>query len=117
MIEAGEDRMNDFAPYSPEELQRMRRLIVAAGQSVPEWTVKLRRSADFLQSLSPGQAAIVAQQAIAIASDAEDLGAEELLAEAYAELDVVPEGERLTYISRQIILIRRQHFPGPPDES
>ena len=108
--------MNDFTPYSSDELRRMRRLILAAGQSIPEWTGKLRRSADFLQSLSPGQAAIVAQQAAAIAAEPEDYGSELLLQEARVELADVPEGERLTYISRQIILIRRQHFPGPPDD-
>ena len=108
--------MRDLNPYTDDELQRMRRLILAAGLSVQEWTQKLRRSADFLQSLSPGQAAIVAQQAAAIAADPEDLGPEILLETERAELAAVPEGERLAYISRQIILIRRVHFPGNPDE-
>jgi hypothetical protein len=108
--------MQDFGPYSIEELQRMRRLISAAGLDVREWSAKLRRSADWLQSLSPGQAAIVAQQATAIAADPDDLGPEHLLDRDRREMAGVPEGERQAYISRQIILIRRVHFPGLPDE-
>ena len=109
-------RMQDLTPYSSDELQRMRRLIRAAGLDVREWSDRLRRSADWLQSLSPGQAAIVAQQAAAIAADADDLGPEALLAEDEAELALIPEAERQAYVSRQIILIRRGHFPGPPDD-
>ena len=108
--------MQDFSPYTVEELQRMRRLILAAGLDVLEWTAKLRRSADWLQSLSPGQAAIVAQQAAAIAADPQDTGPGHLLEEERRELAGVPEPERQAYLSRQIILIRRQHFPGRPDE-
>ncbi len=108
--------MNDLSPYSAEELQRMRRLIRACGQDVPTWAGKLRRSADWLQSLSPGQAAIVAQQAAAIAADPDDCGPAELLDVDRAEVDAIPEQERPAYLSKQIIGIRRQHFPGPPDE-
>ncbi len=108
--------MHDLAPYSTEELQRMRRLICAAGLTVPEWTAKLRRSADWLQSLSPGQAAIVAQQAAAIAADPDNLGPEEAIEEERRELADIPEGKRQAYISHQLILIRRLHYPGPPDE-
>ena len=108
--------MHDLSPYTDDELRRMRRLILAAGLRVQECTQKLCRSADFLQSLSPGQAAIVAQQAAAIAADPEDLGPETLLETERMELAAVPEGERLTYISRQIILIRRLHYPGNPDQ-
>ena len=32
------------------------------------------------------------------------------------EMADVPEGERQAYISRKIIQIRREHFPGPPDD-
>lgn len=106
---------DDFGPYTPEQLQRMRRLIRAAGQDVTEWTRKLRRSADFLQSLSPSQAEIVAQQAAAIAADPEDFGPEDLLEAELLELEAIAEAERLAYISRQIILIRREHFPTVPD--
>jgi hypothetical protein len=109
--------MQDFGPYSTEELQRMRRLICAAGLDVREWTDRLRRSADWLQSLSPDQAAIVAQQAVAIAADPEDLGPEDLLEQDRREMAEVPETDRQAYISRQIIQIRRNHFPGRPDES
>jgi hypothetical protein len=108
--------MQDFHPYSTEELQRMRRLICAAGLDVLEWTAKLRRSADWLQSLSPGQAAIVAQQATAIAADPADLGPAELLEQDRREMAEIPEADRQTYISRRIIEIRREHFPGRPDE-
>jgi hypothetical protein len=108
--------MNELSPYSDDELRRMRRLIRAAGQDVEEWSRKLRRSADFLQSLSPAQAAIVAEQAAAIAADPHDLGPDGLLAVEIDEVNAVPEDERLTYISRQIILIRRAHFPGPLEE-
>src|SRR6266508_1910083 len=108
--------MRELTPYSDDELRRMRRLIIAAGLDIADWTQKLRRSADFLQSLSPGQAAIVAQQAAAIAADPADLGADEALEVELLELAEIPEGERLAYISRQIIEIRRLYFPGPPDE-
>ena len=108
--------MQDLTPYTTEELQRMRRLICAAGLNVPEWTDKLRRSADWLQSLSPGQAAIVAQQAAAIAADPDDLGPEEAFEQERAELADVPQSQRQAYISRQLIQIRRVHYPGPPDE-
>lgn len=108
--------MQDLTPYSNEELRRMRRLICAAGLKVPEWTEKLRRSADWLQSLSPGQAAIVAQQAAAIAADPDDLGPEAAMEEVRRELAGVPESQRQAYISRQLIQIRRLHFPGPPDD-
>jgi hypothetical protein len=108
--------MDDLSPYSAEELRRMRRLILACGQDVPTWTGKLRRSADWLQSLSPGQAAIVAQQAAAIAADPDDYGPAELLEAVRIEIEAIPEGERQAYLSKQIIIIRRHHFPGPPDE-
>ena len=108
--------MHDLSPYSSEELQEMRRLIFAAGFDVLEWTEKLRRSADWLQSLSPGQAAIVAQQAAAIAADPHDIGPDELLQRERAEIAAVAETERQAYISRRIIAIRRVHFPGRPDE-
>jgi hypothetical protein len=108
--------MSELAPYSDDELRRMRRLIIAAGLDIVEWTQKLRRSADFLQSLSPGQAAIVAQQAAAIAADPADVGADGALEVELLELADIPDGERLAYISRQIIEIRRAHFPGPLDD-
>lgn len=108
--------MQDLGPYTTEELQRMRRLISAAGLDVQEWTTRLRRSADWLQSLSPGQAAIVAQQAAAIAADPDDLGPDDLLEQDRREMSEVPEGDRQAFISRQIIQVRRNHFTGSPDE-
>lgn len=108
--------MQDLTPYSTEELQRIRRLISAAGLDVQVWAERLRRSADWLQSLSPGQAAIVAQQAAAIAADPEDLGPADLLEQERAEMASVPEADRQAYISRHVIQLRRLHFPGKPDE-
>lgn len=106
--------MQDLNPYADHELQRMRRLIRAAGFDVREWCDRLRRSADWLQSLSADQAAIVAQQASAIARDPDDLGTPDQPDHEEQELAAIPESERQTYLSRQIILIRRQHYP--PDE-
>lgn len=107
--------MNDFQPYTADELRRIRRLIIASGASVTDWSAKLRRSADYLQSLSPGQANIVANQALAIAADPDDTGdAVEMIA-AYEELSVVPKGERTKYLSRHVIELRRRYFTGPPD--
>lgn len=108
--------MNDLSPYTDDELRRIRRLILAAGLDIVDWANKLRRSADFLRSLSPGQAAIVAQQAAAIAAAPNDIGPDGSLEGELLELEAVPEGERRAYISRQIIAIRRLHFPGLPDE-
>ena len=51
--------MEDFSPYTQEERREMRRLLIASGASVEAWCRRLRRSADFLQSLSPAQADIV----------------------------------------------------------
>ena len=48
--------MEDFSPYTSEERREMRRLLIASGTSVEAWCRRLRRSADFLQSLSPAQA-------------------------------------------------------------
>jgi hypothetical protein len=108
--------MQDFHPYTDEELRSIRRLILACGASVDEFARRLRRSADFLQSLSPAQAEIVAQQALAIASDPEDYGADEELVAARAEVAAVPEGERLRVISRHVIEVRRRHFRDLPGE-
>jgi hypothetical protein len=108
--------MNEFHPYSPEELRRIRRLIIASGADVAEWAARLRRTADFLQSLSPGQAEIVAQQALAIAAEPEDCGTEDEIIAVREELDAVQAGERLKYVSRHVIEIRRRYFPGVPDD-
>ena len=108
--------MNAFHPYTVEELQYLRRLIVASGATVPEWAARLRRAADFLQSLSPAQAEVVAQQALAIGADPDDYGAEAELLLVREELAVVPAAERLRYVSRQVLATRRRHFPGVPDE-
>ncbi|MFN8556117.1 MAG: hypothetical protein U0531_01760 [Dehalococcoidia bacterium] len=47
-------------------------------------------AADFLQSPSPGQAEVVAQQALAIASDPADYGAEDELIIVREEIAAVP---------------------------
>lgn len=106
--------MEELTPYTRDELQRIRRLIRAAGLDVREWCDRLRRSADWLQSLSADQAAIVAQQATAIAQDPDDLGTADQVQQAEEEMAPVPESDRQAYLSRQIILIRRAHYP--PDE-
>ena len=108
--------MNGFHPYTNEELRHLRRLIIASGVSVEDWAGRLRRAADFLQSLSPGQAEIVAQQALAIAADPGDYGAEEELVIVREQCEAVPQPERLRYVSREVIEVRRRHFPGAPDE-
>jgi hypothetical protein len=108
--------MSAFHPYTIEELRGIRRLILASGASVEAWAARLRRSADYLQSLSPGQAAIVAQQALAIAADPDDYGDESELLVAHAELAAVPEGDRLRHISRYVIAVRRRHHPGLPED-
>jgi len=108
--------MNDLTPYSADELRHMRRLILAAGFNVDDWTQRLRRSADFIQSLSPAQAGIVAEQASAIAAACDDIGTPAEMDAALAEVGAVPEPDRQTYIAKQIIQIRRQHYPGPLNE-
>ncbi len=108
--------MNELHPYTPEELRHLRRLILASGWSVEDWAARLRRAADFLQSLSPAQAEVVAQQAMAIAADPEDYGDEHELLRVREEIADVPEPERLRYVSRYVIASRRRHFPGVPGE-
>jgi hypothetical protein len=108
--------MTPFHPYTDEELRHLRRLILASGSSVEAWAARLHRAAGFLQSLSPSQAEVVAQQAIAIAAAPHDYGPEEALRAVRAEIAGIPEGERLRYVSRHVIATRRRHFPGRPDE-
>lgn len=108
--------MADFHPYTREELRYIRRLILASGASVPEWAARLRRAADFLRSLSPAQAEVVAQQALAIGADPEDYGNDVELLAVREEIALVPETDRLRYISRQVIATRRRHFPDVPEE-
>lgn len=106
-----------FHPYTPEDLQRLRRLILASGSTVEAWTARLRRAADFLQSLSPSQAEVVAQQALAIAADPEDYGAQEELMIVQAEIAALPEHERARYVSKEVIAVRRRYYPSLPDEA
>lgn len=105
-----------FHPYSDDELRRIRRLILASGASVEDWTARLRRAADFLQSLSPGQAEVVAQQALAIGADPEDYGDEHELFAVREEIAAVPEADRLRYVSRHVIETRRRYYPTLPEE-
>ena len=104
--------MTQFHPYSSEELRHLRRLILATGATVPEWAARLRRAADFLQSLSPRQAEIVAQQAQAIGADPDDYGEEVELIAVREEIALVPEADRLRYVSRHVIAARRRHYPN-----
>ena len=108
--------MNELQPYSLDELRHLRRLILACGATVPEWTNKLRRTADYLTSLSPAQAQIVAQQALAIAADPDDYGDEVELDAVRVEIEAVPEGERLKYVSRHVIALRRRYYSVLPDD-
>ncbi len=107
--------MNDRQPYSIEELQLLRRLILASGAGVEEFAARLRRTADFLQSLSPVQAEIVAAQALAIAAEPDNYGEEELLIVAREEIAAIPVDQRLKHVSRQVISIRNRYFPDAPD--
>lgn len=107
--------MQDFSPYTPEERREMRRILIASGYEIAAWCGRLRRSADFLQSLSPEQAGIVAEQAAAIAADPLDYGAEEDLELARARLAAVDEAERGAYVWREIVALRRRHYPDPPE--
>lgn len=102
--------MENFSPYSQEELRAMRRLILALGSEVEAWTRRLRRSADFLLSLSEEQAGIVAEQASAIAADPGDYGSEEALAAARLLLSQVEEDKRAAFVWREIVAIRRRHY-------
>ncbi len=108
--------MNELQPYSEDELRHLRRLIIAAGVSVEEWAGRLRRTADFLQSLSPAQAAIVAQQALAIGARPHDYGDEALMVVAREEIAAVPEADRLRHVSIAVIAVRRKYFEGLPEE-
>jgi hypothetical protein len=107
--------MDDFSPYTREERQTMRRLLLASGNDIDAWCKRLRRSADFLQSLSPAQAGIVAEQAQAIAADPEDYGGDEVLETARRELAAIDESERGTYVWREIVAVRRRHYPELPE--
>ncbi len=107
--------MNELQPYTDDELRHLRRLILATGASVEEWAARLRRTADFLQSLSPAQAEIVAHQALAIAARPDDYGDEDQLISARAEIAAVPQDERLRHVSREVIAVRRRYFQGLPE--
>ena len=108
--------MSAFHPYSHDDLRLLRRLILASGAAVDEWAGKLRRTADYLQSLSPAQAEIVAQQAMAIGEDPDDYGDEDELEAARLEIELIPTGHRLKYISQQVIAVRRRYYTGVPGE-
>src|SRR5207245_759375 len=83
---------NDYSPYTQDELQEMRRLIVASGSDVPAWVQLTRRSAEFVRSLSPAQADIITAQALAVAIEPDDLGSTEgLVAAAALFAGVAPE--------------------------
>lgn len=102
--------MNDLGPYSADELREMRCLILASGAEIAAWCKRLRRSADFVSSLSPAQAGIVAEQAAAIAAGPDDLGGEEVLLAARTRLDAVPPDDRAAFVWREIVAVRRRHY-------
>ena len=99
------------APYSSEELREMRRLIVASGTSVIEWVQRTRRSAEFVRSLSPAQANVIAAQALAVAAEPEDIGSSEKLSDAEALFAEVAPEERHKRLWRLLLEIRRRHYP------
>lgn len=105
--------MNSLGPYDADELRLMRRLIIASGSDIAAWCTRLRRSADFLQSLSPEQAGIVAEQAAAIAASPTDYGGEEALAAERERMSLILEAERAAFTWREIVTLRRRHYPGP----
>lgn len=107
--------MQDFSPYTLEERREMRRLLIASGYEIDTWCGRLRRSADFLHSLSPEQAGIVAEQAAAIAADPQDYGEERDLERTRRRLAQVSEEERATYVWREIVALRRRHYPPSPE--
>jgi hypothetical protein len=108
--------MPDSGPYTLEDLQTMRRLLIASGYDVGVWCGRLRRSADFLLSLSPEQAGIVAEQAAAIAADPNDYGDEQALAATRDRLSLVAENERATFVWREIVALRRSYYPDPLED-
>jgi hypothetical protein len=102
--------MNELGPYSLDELREMRRLILASGGDIAVWCTRLHRSADFLSSLSPSQAGIIAEQAAAIAAEPEDYGDDEMLVTARATLALIPPEQRAEAVWRQIVAFRRRHY-------
>jgi hypothetical protein len=107
--------MNDVSPYTLEELREMRRLLIASGQEVDVWCRRLRRSSEFLLSLSREQAQIVAEQAAAIAADPLDYGNESDLNALRERIEGIDEAERSTWVWRQIVALRRRYYPAPPE--
>jgi hypothetical protein len=103
--------MQDLSPYTIEERQEMRRLVIALGHEVSVWCSRLRRSADYLLALSPEQAGIVAEQAAAIAWDPADYGDDAALEATRIRLASVAEGERTAFVWREILALRRRHYP------
>ncbi len=108
--------MQDLSPYTLDERREMRRLLIASGNEIDAWCRHLRRSADFLQSLSPAQAGIVAEQAAAIASDPADYGDDASLEATRQRLAMVEAAQRATYVWREIVALRRRHYPDLPEE-
>ena len=108
--------MEELSPYTIEEQQEMRRLLLASGNEIDAWCRRLRRSADFLQSLSPAQAGIVAEQAAVIAADPSNYGDEEELEATRQRLSAVEDSERAAFVWREIVALRRRHYPELPEE-
>jgi hypothetical protein len=107
--------MEELSPYTLEERQEMRRLLIASGNQIDAWCSRLRRSAGFLQSLSPAQAGIVAEQANAIEADPSDYGDDDALEATKRRLAEIEENERSTFVWREIVALRRRHYPDLPE--
>jgi hypothetical protein len=107
--------MQDSSPYTPEERREMRRLLIASGFEIDAWCTRLRRSADFLMSLSPAQAGIIVEQAEAIASDPLDYGDERELELTRIRIEQAGDQDRAKFVWNEIVEVRRRHYPVPPD--
>lgn len=103
-------------PYSREELQEMRRLIVASGIGVAVWVQRTRRSAEFVRSLSAEQAEVITTQALAVAAEPDDLGSPREIARAEALFEPIAPEERQKTLWRLLLEIRRRHYPQPPND-
>jgi hypothetical protein len=107
--------MQDFSPYTDEERREMRRLLIASGFEIDAWCNRLRRSADFLLSLSAEQAGVVAEQAAAIASDPLDYGDEQELERTRTRIAQIDEQDKAKFVWNEIVAMRRRHYPAPSD--
>jgi hypothetical protein len=103
-------------PFSSEEAREMRCLIVASGVEVSTWVERTRKSAEFVRSLSPRQADVITAQAMAVASEPDDLGTEADIARAEAIFAIVAPEERHKRLWHLLLEIRNRHYPEAENE-